>query len=110
MSGRENLGELEQIVLLVVLQLGADAQAIEIRDALAARAGRRLTRGALYRTLERLTEKGMLDWKVGESTPERGGLPRRDFRVTKAGIRALRASRRTLLELWSGLDHVLDRP
>ncbi len=109
MSGRENLGELEQMVLLVVLQLGANAQAIAIRDELAERAGRRLTRGALYRTLERLTEKGMLDWKVGESTPERGGLPRRDFRVTKAGIRALRATRRTLLDLWSGLGHVLDR-
>jgi len=109
MAGRENLGELEQIVLLVVLQLGADAQAIAIRDALLERAGRRLTRGALYRTLERLTEKGMLDWKVGDSTPERGGLPRRDFRVTRSGLVALRATRRTLLDLWSGLDHVLDR-
>jgi len=109
MNERGSLGELEQIVLLIVLQLGPEAQAVAIRSELEERAGRRLTRGALYKTLERLTEKGMLDWKVGESTPERGGIPRRDFRVTAAGVRALRQSRRTLLELWSGLDHVLDR-
>ena len=106
---RENLGELEQIVLLVVLRLGADAQAIAIRAELVDRAGRRLTRGALYKTLERLTEKGLLEWEVGGSTPERGGFPRRDYRVTRAGISALQASRGTLLELWGGLEHVLDQ-
>jgi len=106
---REKLGELEQIVLLVVLRLGSEAQAIAIRSELADRAERKLTRGALYKTLERLTEKGLLEWAVGASTPERGGFPRRDYRVTAAGVRALQASRRTLMELWGGLDHVLNQ-
>lgn len=101
------LGDLEQVVLLAVLRLGEDAHAMRIREELAQEAGRPLSRGALYRTLERLVEKGRLEWSVGESSPERGGLPRRHFALTAEGIDALSAARRTLLHMWEGVEHVL---
>lgn len=107
------LGEFEQLVLLALLQvveeLGADAPVQSLRERLERLAGRSVSRGALYRTLDRLEEKSWVAWSLdGEDIPERGGHPRRRFRVTPEGITVLRAARETLLGLWSGLEEVLE--
>ena len=104
MAGPHSMGEFEQLVLLSVLRLGREAYGMAIRQLLQEDGGRSVTRGALYKTLERLAEKGMLEWEVSESTPERGGLPRRRFRVTADGVAALRHSRETLERFWSELE------
>ena len=101
------IGEFEQLVLLSVLRLEDDAFAIEIRRELEQRADRRVSRGALYKTLERLEGKGLLAWETSESSPARGGLPRRRFLVSAQGMAALRQSRATLLRFWSGLEKSL---
>jgi len=102
------IGEFEQLVLLAILQLGDDAYAIDIRAKLSAIAGRTISRGALYRTLDRLAEKSLVAWDLEEDQiPERGGHPRRQFATTAEGIAALSESRTTLLELWTGLEEVL---
>lgn len=102
------LGEFEQMVLLAILQLGKDAYALGVIRELDHRIGRRVSRGALYKTLERLAEKGFVDWEVEETTPGRGGHPRRCFRVTSTGMTALRVAKDALFRLWEGLDGVLD--
>jgi len=104
------LGELEQLLLLTVLRLGADAYGVEIARELEARADRRVSRGALYTSLDRLEDKGLLRWKTAAGTAERSGLPRRLYSVTPAGIEALRASRETLRRMWRGLEHMLKEP
>jgi PadR family transcriptional regulator, regulatory protein PadR len=101
------LGEFEQLVLLAVLQLDVEAHAASVRETIEEGARRRVTRGALYATLDRLTNKGFLDWEVEESTPARGGIPRRRFRVTKQGLRALRQSYNAVRTLARGLEGVL---
>lgn len=106
------LGEFEQLVLLALLQVteaaGGDATVQVLRERLDVLAGRDVSRGALYRTLDRLDEKGWVAWSVDdEDIPERGGHPRRRFRVTPEGVAVLRASRETLLGLWAGLEEVL---
>lgn len=106
------LGEFEQLVLLALLQVTGerrdDAPVQAVRERLEVLAGRGVSRGALYRTLDRVEEKGWVSWEVdNEDVPERGGHPRRRFRVTADGIAVLRASRDTLLGLWSGLEEVL---
>lgn len=103
-----HLGEFEQYVLLVVLQLGSQAYALAMRDRLTRALGRRVARGALYRTLERLHEKGFVEWHVERDAPSRGGHPRRQFRVTNDGLAALRGARRALFDLWDGLEGVLE--
>jgi DNA-binding PadR family transcriptional regulator len=100
----ETLGEFEQLVLLAVLQLGAEAHAAGLRERIERVARRRVTRGALYATLDRLTTKGLLDWEVEDSTPERGGIPRRRFRVTRSGLTSLRRSYGALRALARGLE------
>lgn len=98
------LGEFEQLVLLAILQAGDDAYALAIIKQLDARANRRVDRGTLYKTLDRLEAKGLVNWTVEEATPDRGGHRRRLFTVTAAGIRVLRASREVLFNLWEGLE------
>jgi PadR family transcriptional regulator, regulatory protein PadR len=102
------LGELEQLLLLIVLRLGDEAYANPIRDMLRHSARRRIARGALYTALERLEQKGCLRSTLGDPLPERGGRARRYFTVTAGGVRALRRSRRVLLGLWDGLESQLE--
>jgi PadR family transcriptional regulator PadR len=104
------LGEFEHLLLLTVLRLGSEAYGVEIARELEARAGRRVSRGALYTSLDRLEDKGLLRWKAGAGAAERAGLPRRRYTVTTAGVQALRESRDLLKRMWRGLEHLLNEP
>lgn len=108
MAGRSGVGEFEQLVLLVVLRLGDTAFAPEIAAELERAAGRSVTRGALYSTLNRLESKGLLEWEAEEPGQGRGGHIRRRFALTEPGLAELRERRSTLLTLWSGVESVLD--
>lgn len=100
-------GEFEQLVLLAILQLRADAYAATVRDRIQGDADRKVTRGALYATLDRLTTKGWVEWAVEETTPERGGISRRRFAVTAEGIEAVSRSYSAVRTLADGLEDVL---
>jgi PadR family transcriptional regulator, regulatory protein PadR len=106
---REHLGDLEQIVLLAVLRLGDDAYGVPIRAEIERRTSRSLTVGALYRTLDRLEQKGYVASWFSDPTPERGGRSKRYFKVRSPGLRALRASRAALSAMWEGLDPQVSR-
>src|SRR5918994_7297431 len=101
------LGEFEQVVLLAILRLRDEAYAIPVREEIERRTGRTVARGALYTALERLEAKRCLESRMSAPLAERGGRSRRYFRVTPAGVSAVRASRRALQQLWQGLDEVL---
>src|SRR5262245_3121622 len=101
------LGELEQIVLLAVLRLGDEAYAVPILDQIEKQTGRTIARGALYTALDRLEAKGCLRSRLGQPLAERGGRARRYFTVTPPAVRALKASRLSLLRLWDGLEQIL---
>jgi len=100
------LGEFEQMVLLAVLCAAqqADAYGVNVHAELEQRSRRRVARGAVYMTLDRLEKKGLLSSYQTDPTPERGGRARRCYVVTKSALTALRASRRALLNLWQGLE------
>ena len=102
------VGEFEQIVLLAILRLQDRAYAVPLREEIQARTGRRVARGALYTALDRLEQKRCLRSRMSEPMAERGGRSRRYFTVTAAGMAAIRASRQTLLRLWSGLEGQLE--
>ena len=73
MGRKGYLGEFEQLVLLAALRLEGDAYGPSIAGELESRAGRRVSRGALYATLDRLEGKGFLTWSVDGASPERSG-------------------------------------
>ena len=104
---REALGEFEQMVLLAILHLGEGVYGVPIVDEIQRRTGRTVAPAAVYITLRRLEQKGLLTSWMGESTPERGGKARRCVKVTPAGLDSLRESRRALELMWKGLDSKL---
>ena len=104
------LGELEHLLLLAILRRRADAYGVSVARELEARAGRRLSRGALYTSLERLELKGLIRWRIETGGPERQGLPKRVYSLTPAGLAAVRASHRLLNRMWQGLSDVLEGP
>jgi len=70
-------------------------------------ADRRVTRGALYRTFDRLAAKDLIEWELEPSgTPERGGHPMRRLSVTEQGLEAARSSREVLMRFFDGLGPV----
>ena len=101
------LGEFELLVLLSVLRIGQDdasaASGAAIARELEEQAQRRVSRGALYTTLDRLEGKGLLRWKIAAGGPERGALPRRAYTVTARGMGA-RAARP--LSVQQHLEHL----
>ena len=101
------LGDFEQLVLLAILTLKDTARAAEIRARIESAADRRVSRGALYATLDRLEAKGFLEWKLEEPIASRGGIPRRRFLVTRPGLAALRRSWHAVRTLARGLERLL---
>lgn len=106
--GKRSLGEFELLVLLAALRLGEDeAHAVSIVDEIEERTGRDARRSAVYVTLQRLEEKGLVTTRMGDPTPERGGKRRRLVRVEPAGLDDVRAAREALRSMWGGLDLLL---
>jgi PadR family transcriptional regulator PadR len=99
-----SLGEFEQVVLLAILRLGDKAYGVTIRSEIAACVGREIAPGALYTTLDRMEEKDIVRSWLGESTPQRGGRPKRYFALTKAGRSALIDAQRAYQSLLQGLN------
>jgi len=107
MTERTFPGELEQMVLLAVARLGEEAYALEIIRELERRATRQVSRGSLYKTLDRMETKGLVCWDAEAATPSRGGHLRRRFSITPEGVSTLKMSRDALHNLWDGLEPLL---
>ena len=104
----DTLGELEHVILAAVIGLGEGAYGAAILKAIEAQAGRRVPGGSLYVTLDRLERKGLIESRIGEPEPGRGGRPKRYVKVTAEGLRAVRDARAALLSLWSGIERRLE--
>jgi PadR family transcriptional regulator, regulatory protein PadR len=84
-----SLGEFEQVVLLAILRLDEKAYGVSIRQEIAACTHRTPSPGALYTTLDRLEERGLVTSRFGDPTPERGGRAKRYFQVSQGGVQAV---------------------
>lgn len=98
------LGEFEQIVLLAIVRLEKNAYGVAIRSEITKCTGREPAPGALYTTLDRMEDKGLVRSRFGESTPERGGRSKRYFMLTKAGLAALVNAQKAYQSLLEGLN------
>lgn len=108
MGERSFPGEFEQMVLAASLRLGDDAYGARMIEEIEATTGRRVSGGSLYVTLNRLEDKGLLESRMADPEPGRGGRPKRYVRATAAGIEALRQARQAMLNLWDGIEEQLE--
>lgn len=103
---KETLGEFELLVLLAVMRLGDEAYAVPIVDQIDERTGRTPSRSAVYLTLKRLEEAGLVSSEMGDPLPERGGKARRYVRVLPEGLRLVRETQSGLQRMWDGLEQL----
>lgn len=103
-----SLGDFEQLVLLALVRLKDEAYGVTIHDEIVRRARRDVTVAAVYKTLERLEDKGLAVSSIGEPTAERGGRRKKYFRIQPAGRRALAQALASLRRMTEGLPAELD--
>ncbi len=108
MGKGEFLGEFEQMVILAILRLGENAYGMTVRRELEETAGRNVTFGTVYGTLERLEAKGFVTSSHADPEPVRGGRARRFFRVEPAGETTLARARDMMGRMWDGVSLATD--
>jgi DNA-binding PadR family transcriptional regulator len=97
------IGEFEQLVMLALVRQGAEAYGVSVCQDLIDRTGRDVSLAAVYKTLERLEDKGYVGSRIGEPTAERGGRRKKHYRLLAPGSRALKASLTAIRRMTEGL-------
>ena len=95
-----NLGEFEELVLLIVIAKPGDAYSVAIAKEINHVAGRKVVHSVVHAALSRLTKKGFVKSAMGAATDERGGRRKRMYTITAAGIRVLQIVKSQRDQLW----------
>src|SRR5262245_41679440 len=98
--GERFLPDFELMAMLAVLRVREDAYGVSIAREIEETGGRPVTHAAVYLALERLCQQGLVASRLGDPTPERGGRAKKLFRVTPAGLRAVRRTQDAFMALW----------
>ena len=89
------------MVLTAILTLREEAYGVTINSRVQELARpKTASLGAVYVTLDRLEDKGLVASRLSDPTPERGGRARRYYRLEALGERALRESAVTAKRIW----------
>ncbi len=102
------LGAFEQLILFSVLQLEDEAYGVSIRENIEERTARTVSIGAIYTTLGRLEERGLVRSRA-EKLRGRTGRPRKYYALSPEGARELRESYASIESMAGGLISDLDR-
>lgn len=87
------IGQFEQVVLTAIVDLADNAYGVTIHRTVGELSSpRSISLGAVYATLDRLEDKGLVASWLSDPTPQRGGRSRRHYRLEPAGVRALHES------------------
>jgi DNA-binding PadR family transcriptional regulator len=100
------LGELEELVLLMVALLNNEAYGVPIVEELKNTTGREITISAIHAVLHRLEEKGFVISKMGGASTERGGRRKRLFSITAYGRQAIQEHRDTREIIWNMITQI----
>lgn len=108
MNKSDSVGQFEQLVLTAILALPDDAYGVTIHEkVMELAAPKAVSQGAIYVTLDRLEDKGVISsWRT-EPTAERGGRAKRCYRLEALGERALRESAMTAKRIWDVFEEAL---
>jgi PadR family transcriptional regulator PadR len=110
MAKHDSIGQFEQLVLTAVLSLREDAYGVTIHEKVGELARpKAVSLGAVYVTLDRLEDKGLVSSWLSEPTAERGGRAKRCYRLEALGERALQESAATAKRIWDTLVEVLGK-
>ena len=107
MNTPASIGQFEQLVMTAVLKCGENAYGVTIHASVEELSKpKAVTLGAVYATLDRLEEKGLITSWLSDPTPERGGRAKRHFKLESDGERALRESALTARRICDSIESV----
>ena len=104
--GKSTIGELEELVLIIVAILQDNAYGVNVMTEIEEQTDRKVNISAIHTTLDRLENKGFLTSQLGGATATRGGRRKRIFGVTAPGyklIAEIKAMRTKLYEQLPGV-------
>jgi PadR family transcriptional regulator PadR len=104
----EDLTIYESIFLIVILRLEENAYGVTIRNEASKIKGRTLSYGTTYSYLDQLTRKGYVIKKIGKPTAERGGRRKIFYKLSAAGIKALKSAYNLQSAIWRDAPAILD--
>ncbi len=99
-----NLGEFEELVLLIVVAKPEEAYSVAIAKEMERVTGRKVVHSVVHASLSRLLKKGLVDSEMGEATAERGGRRKRMYSISNAGMKALELAKSHRDELWTMIN------
>ena len=97
------VGEFEYLLLSATAALADEAYGATIRASIEEVTGTPCSIGALYITIDRLEQKGMVKTWMGGATAQRGGRAKRMVRITPKGIEAAAEFYRVVRRATTGL-------
>lgn len=100
----DTLGEFEQVVLLALLRRGGNAYGASLHEEILDSTGRDVAVPAIYVTLGRLEDKGLVASRQESRITVRGGRGRNLFVLSEEGREALHRTRTFLDRLWEDVD------
>jgi PadR family transcriptional regulator, regulatory protein PadR len=100
---KTKLGEFEELVLLTVATLQAEAYGVEIKRELEERLKEKLSVGSIQSALKRMEQKGFLTSEFGETTLKRGGKRKRIYAATPHARRILAEMKDIRAGLWDAM-------
>ena len=104
MTKHDSVGQFEQLVLTAILSLRENAYGVTIHEKVGELAHpKAISLGAVYVTLDRLEDKGLITSWLSDPTRERGGRAKRCYRLEALGERALQESAATAKRIWDSI-------
>ena len=104
---KPNLGEFEEIVLLIVAAQHNKAYGMSITKTIEVELKRSVTLSSVHTALYRLEEKGLVQSHVGGASEIRGGRRKRLFTITTSGKVALEKSMEARMKLWDMIPKIV---
>jgi len=95
------IGELEEVILLIVAILQENAYGVAITQEIELQLNRKISISAVHATLHRLSEKGFVDSSMGGVTTDRGGRRKRYFKITASGSKIIHEIQDARKNLWN---------
>lgn len=101
-----NLGNLEEIILLIMLSMDGEVYGFAVSEAYREHTGKRISISAVHTVMSRLEKKGLVNSRMGGATAARGGRRKRIFTVNAHGIETVRALKQTRDKLWTLIPNI----
>jgi PadR family transcriptional regulator len=95
-----NLGEFEELVLLITVARPDEAYSVAIARSIDEVSKRKVVHSVVHTCLNRLEKKGFVTSYMAEGSRERGGRRKRIYKVSTVGMTALETSKAQRDKLW----------